>query len=46
MLDNDVEGLDMTFCVDIEKFGAIETIELKEDGSNIYVTNENKKEYI
>ncbi|KAI9674348.1 MAG: hypothetical protein M1829_003750 [Trizodia sp. TS-e1964] len=46
-LDNDIEDvLDLTFSVDDDKFGETTTVDLKPDGSNIPVTNENKKEYI
>ncbi|CCE62744.1 hypothetical protein TPHA_0D01030 [Tetrapisispora phaffii CBS 4417] len=47
MLENDIEGiLDLTFSADDERFGELVTIDLKPDGRNIEVTNENKKEYI
>ncbi|KAJ3411380.1 hypothetical protein HDV05_002305 [Chytridiales sp. JEL 0842] len=47
MLDNDIDGvLDNTFSVELETFGTMQTIDLKPDGSNIPVTNENKAEYI
>ncbi|PTU22443.1 hypothetical protein P175DRAFT_0529497 [Aspergillus ochraceoroseus IBT 24754] len=46
-LDNDIEGIiDLTFAVDDEKFGERRTIELKPDGENIPVTNENKGDYV
>ncbi|KIW05359.1 uncharacterized protein PV09_03875 [Verruconis gallopava] len=46
-LDNDIDGvLDLTFSTDDERFGETVTIDLKENGRNIEVTNENKKEYI
>ena len=47
MLDNDIDGvLDLTFSTDDERFGETVTIDLKQNGRNIEVTNENKKEYI
>ena len=45
--ENNIEGvLDLTFSTDDERFGETVTIDLKPDGQNIEVTNENKKEYI
>ncbi|KAI9788602.1 MAG: hypothetical protein M1833_002904 [Piccolia ochrophora] len=46
MLENDVEDLDMTFSTEDERFGEQLEIDLKPDGRNIAVTNENKKEYV
>ncbi|KAI9805560.1 MAG: hypothetical protein M1825_000811 [Sarcosagium campestre] len=46
MLENDVEDLDMTFSTEDERFGEQLEIDLKPDGRNISVTNENKKEYV
>ncbi|KAI9875960.1 MAG: hypothetical protein M1830_007675 [Pleopsidium flavum] len=46
-LDNDIDGvLELTFSTDDERFGETVTIDLKPNGRNIEVTNENKKEYI
>ncbi|KZF25623.1 HECT-domain-containing protein [Xylona heveae TC161] len=46
-LENDIDGiLDLTFSTDDERFGETVTIDLKPNGRNIDVTNENKKEYI
>lgn len=46
-LDNDItDVLDQTFSIDDEQFGETRTIDLKPDGRNIQVTNENKKEYV
>lgn len=46
-LDNDItDVLDQTFSIDDEQFGETKTIDLKPNGSNIQVTNENKKEYV
>ncbi|XP_033125340.1 E3 ubiquitin-protein ligase Su(dx)-like [Anneissia japonica] len=46
--ENDVEecGLDMYFTADFEILGKLESHDLKEDGANIAVTEENKDEYI
>ena len=46
-LDNDItDVLDQTFSIDDEQFGETRTIDLKPNGRNIQVTNENKKEYV
>uniref|UniRef100_A0A8C9VQ11 HECT-type E3 ubiquitin transferase n=1 Tax=Scleropages formosus TaxID=113540 RepID=A0A8C9VQ11_SCLFO len=46
--ENNIEecGLEMYFSVDKEILGEITTHELKPDGSNIVVTEDNKEEYI
>ncbi|XP_071494531.1 E3 ubiquitin-protein ligase Su(dx)-like isoform X2 [Diadema antillarum] len=46
--DNDIDELDMdmTFVADFEILGKVETVELKEGGKDIEVTEENKEEYI
>ncbi|XP_049964654.1 E3 ubiquitin-protein ligase Nedd-4 isoform X1 [Schistocerca serialis cubense] len=44
--ENDPSELELTFCVDEESFGHFSQRELKPDGANIPVTNENKDEYI
>ena len=45
--ENDIDGvLDLTFSTDDERFGETQTIDLKPGGSEIEVTNENKKEYV
>lgn len=45
--ENDIDGvLDLTFSTDDERFGETVTIDLKPNGRNIEVTNENKKEYV
>ena len=36
----------MTFSTDDQRFGEFVTIDLKEDGRNIPVTDENKAEYV
>uniref|UniRef100_A0A7N6A1A1 HECT-type E3 ubiquitin transferase n=1 Tax=Anabas testudineus TaxID=64144 RepID=A0A7N6A1A1_ANATE len=46
--DNNIEecGLEMFFSVDKEILGEVTTHELKPDGGNIQVTEENKEEYV
>ncbi|XP_076069409.1 E3 ubiquitin-protein ligase Nedd4 isoform X2 [Oratosquilla oratoria] len=44
--ENDPADLDLTFSVDEESFGQTSSHELKEGGTNVPVTNENKNEYI
>ncbi|OCT86969.1 hypothetical protein XELAEV_18020659mg [Xenopus laevis] len=46
ILENDPTDLDLCFTVDEELFGQTHQHELKAEGSQILVTNENKKEYI
>ncbi|QLG71292.1 hypothetical protein HG535_0B03310 [Zygotorulaspora mrakii] len=47
MLENSIDGiLDLTFSADDERFGELLTVDLKPDGRNIEVTDENKKEYV
>ncbi|KAJ6508748.1 hypothetical protein C8R45DRAFT_968578 [Mycena sanguinolenta] len=47
MLDNDItDVLDETFTTTEERFGELVTIELKPNGGDIAVTEENKKEYV
>ncbi|KAI9099723.1 hypothetical protein DFS34DRAFT_502229 [Phlyctochytrium arcticum] len=47
ILQNDnVEVLDFTFSTEIDEFGKKQTIDLKPDGSNLQVTEENKHEYV
>ncbi|KAF8631033.1 hypothetical protein AX15_002644 [Amanita polypyramis BW_CC] len=47
MLENDItDVLEETFTVTEERFGEVVTIELKDGGENIPVTEENKKEYV
>jgi E3 ubiquitin-protein ligase HUWE1 len=48
ILENKVAdlGMDLTFTIEEETFGVTETIELKEGGKDIAVTDENKKEYV
>ncbi|XP_067291552.1 NEDD4-like E3 ubiquitin-protein ligase WWP1 isoform X2 [Pseudorasbora parva] len=46
--DNNIEecGLEMFFSVDMEILGKITSHDLKEDGANVLVTEDNKEEYI
>lgn len=45
--ENDIEGvIEPTFSTEDESFGEVRTIDLKPNGRDIEVTNENKKEYI
>lgn len=45
--ENDItDVLDNTFSVDDDRFGEVVTIDLKEGGRDIPVTNENKKDYV
>nr|XP_023673063.1 E3 ubiquitin-protein ligase NEDD4-like isoform X2 [Paramormyrops kingsleyae] len=46
ILENDPEDLDLRFTIDEEFFGQTQQHELKPGGSDIMVTNSNKKEYI
>ena len=46
-LENDIEGVvDLTFSVDDDQFGETKTVDLIPGGSEIAVTNENKKRYV
>jgi E3 ubiquitin-protein ligase NEDD4 len=45
--ENDIEdALDLTFSTEDDRFGEVVTVDLKPNGENIPVTNENKKEYV
>ncbi|XP_076669215.1 E3 ubiquitin-protein ligase Nedd4 isoform X4 [Andrena cerasifolii] len=44
--ENDPSELELTFCVDEESFGHTSQRELKPDGANVPLTDENKDEYI
>lgn len=48
LIENKVEslGYDLTFSLEIQEFGVTEVRELKVNGGNIAVTEENKLEYI
>uniref|UniRef100_A0A1D1YQV7 E3 ubiquitin-protein ligase n=1 Tax=Anthurium amnicola TaxID=1678845 RepID=A0A1D1YQV7_9ARAE len=46
-LENDItDVLDLTFSTEDDRFGEVVTVDLKEDGQNLAVTQDNKKEYI
>ena len=44
--ENGIDHLGQYFCITRDYFGRYEEIELKEGGTNILVTNENKTEYV
>ncbi|KAF4550186.1 E3 ubiquitin-protein ligase TOM1-like protein [Elsinoe fawcettii] len=47
MLENDITDVAFeTFSVEVDRFGETETVDLKPDGRNIPVTEENKHEYV
>ena len=47
MLENDItDVIDDTFSITEEHFGEVVTVDLKENGHDIQVTDENKKEYV
>lgn len=47
MLNNSIDGvLDLTFSADDETFGEVATVDLKPNGRDIEVTDENKHEYV
>ncbi|XP_025021271.1 E3 ubiquitin-protein ligase HACE1 isoform X3 [Python bivittatus] len=48
ILDNDINdlGLELTFSVETDVFGAMEEVPLKPGGASIIVTQENKAEYV
>lgn len=52
LLDYQEEGDDfesifcLSFSVSLESFGVVKTVDLKENGRNILVTKENRKEYV
>ncbi|XP_041839819.1 E3 ubiquitin-protein ligase NEDD4a isoform X2 [Melanotaenia boesemani] len=46
ILENDPKDLDLRFTIDEELFGQTRQHELKPNGAEIVITNENKKEYI
>nr|XP_014350264.1 PREDICTED: E3 ubiquitin-protein ligase NEDD4-like isoform X4 [Latimeria chalumnae] len=46
ILENDPTELDLRFCIDEENFGQTYQVDLKPNGSELVVTNENKREYI
>ncbi|KAI8460869.1 hypothetical protein BY996DRAFT_6429551 [Phakopsora pachyrhizi] len=47
MLENDIDEIfELTFSVEADDFGSTRIVDLKPDGRNIPVTNENKAEYV
>lgn len=48
LIENHVEtlGYDLTFSLEVQEFGVTEVRELKPNGMNIAVTEDNKLEYI
>ncbi|RMB90032.1 hypothetical protein DUI87_33590 [Hirundo rustica rustica] len=49
LLENDVSTLgydDLTFSTEVQEFGVCEVRDLKPNGANVLVTEENKKEYV
>ncbi|KAG5520037.1 hypothetical protein PMAC_001113 [Pneumocystis sp. 'macacae'] len=47
ILENDITDiLELTFSTEDDRFGEVTTIDLKQNGRNIQVTNDNKKEYV
>ncbi|XP_078678082.1 E3 ubiquitin-protein ligase HUWE1-like isoform X6 [Branchiostoma floridae x Branchiostoma belcheri] len=48
LLENNIEesGLELTFSTEIQEFGVTEVRDLKQNGRNITVTEENKHEYV
>lgn len=48
LMENGVDtlGYDLTFTLEVQEFGVTEVRELKPNGANITVTEENKIEYI
>ncbi|KAK9762549.1 E3 ubiquitin-protein ligase tom1 [Basidiobolus ranarum] len=47
MLENDITDIiDLTFCIEADDFGKMKVIDLKPNGRDIPVTEENKYEYV
>lgn len=46
IMNEDVEQLDLNFTIDVDLYGKIQTVLLKDNGDEIKVTNENKEEYL
>ncbi|KAL7675534.1 hypothetical protein ACOME3_001803 [Neoechinorhynchus agilis] len=46
ILETDASAYELNFSTDVQEFGVTKTIDLKENGRNIPVTNENKHEYV
>jgi hypothetical protein len=45
VMDNDVTDADLTFTASIDAFGMAQVVELVENGAEVNVTEDNKKEY-
>ncbi|KAL6310318.1 hypothetical protein BKA93DRAFT_924556 [Sparassis latifolia] len=46
ILENDPSALELTFSVEADEFGVTKIVDLKENGSSIPVTQENKREFV
>jgi E3 ubiquitin-protein ligase HUWE1 len=46
ILENDVSEQEMTFSRELDEFGVTKIVDLIENGQNVKVTNENKREYV
>ena len=46
ILTNSIEGLDLTFSYEADEFGQVVVRDLKPNGRNIPVTEEDKQEYV
>jgi hypothetical protein len=46
ILTNPIEGLDLTFSYEADEFGQVVVKDLKPNGRNVLVTEENKQEYV
>jgi len=48
IIENDITGVfdDLTFITEADEFGTVRSVELKEDGANIFVTEATKREYV
>ena len=46
ILNNDITGMDLTFSYETNNFGEIKEVDLIENGRDVEVTEENKKEYV
>ena len=46
IVENDITGLDLTFSLEVEDYGLKKTVDLKPNGHEIAVTEENKQEYV
>jgi hypothetical protein len=43
---DEVPSMDLTFCVTYDNYGMEEIVDLKDNGRNLLVTNENKQEFV